>query len=81
MINAPFPDKKKNLGITELEDFRIDPEITEGKPDKTSFIYFDTPTVLNEDIYTDLIMKHYSCELSDSRLIYSSLKRKNLSFT
>lgn len=62
MLNSPSPDYKKLLPITELEDFRNDPELTEGKPDKSDFIFFDTPTVLNENIYQDLLMKHYSCE-------------------
>jgi hypothetical protein len=68
-MNAPFPDKKKKLAITELEDFRLDPELTDGKPDKTDFIFFDTPTVKNEDIYKDPIMKDYSCKLSNQFLV------------
>lgn len=61
MLNSPVNDpKKKLLAITELEDYRRDPDLTDGEADKTEYLFFDTPTVLNENIYQDLLMKHYS---------------------
>jgi hypothetical protein len=62
MLNSPTPDGKKNLPITALDDFRHDGQVIYGKPDQTKFLFFDTPTIPNKDIYNTRILNHFMCK-------------------
>lgn len=60
-LNSLLPIKK-HMSITQLEDFRYDPKITEGPADKTSYIFFDTPSIPNSDLYHSTLMKRFMCK-------------------
>lgn len=60
-LNSPFPFKD-HMSITKLEDFRYDPKITEGPADKTEYLFFDTPSIFNKDLYHGSLMKRFMCE-------------------
>lgn len=53
----------KDLAITALDDFRIDPKLTEGKPDKTEFLVFDTPNIPNNFLYNPKMLDKFTCEV------------------
>lgn len=63
LLNSPRPGLNEDLAITALKDFRIDPEITEGKPDKTEFLFFDTPNIPNNFLYNPKMLNFFTCEL------------------
>lgn len=60
-LNSPLPNKQ-HMSITHLEDFRHDPRITEGPADKTSYIFFDTPSIPNSDLYYGPLLKRFMCK-------------------
>jgi hypothetical protein len=52
----------EDLPITALEDYRIDPELTEGKPDKTEFLFLDTPNIPNNLLYNPSMLDLFTCK-------------------
>jgi hypothetical protein len=65
LLNSPRPGMNKDLPITALEDFRIDPQLTEGKPDKTEFLFFDTPNIPNNFLYNEKMLHMFTCEFEN----------------
>jgi hypothetical protein len=80
---------KKDLAITDLEDFRLDPELTNGKADRSKYVFFDTPAIPNAMMYEDPMLKKFMCKLRfsseekafesfDSKKLLSKFHRKAL---
>jgi hypothetical protein len=53
---------KNDLPITALQDFRVDPNLTDNPPDRSKFVFFDTPGVPNSFLYNDFMLKKFMCE-------------------
>ena len=61
MINAPLLSKD-NVPVSHLVDFRHDPQITEKPADEVNYVFVDTPTVPNGDVYRDHILQNFLCK-------------------